>query len=125
MDYDFRRNTFDDTFQAEFSMGHEALGRWLSDEIETDHQAIDEVIEQIELRMAQGGEWQRQGKVFHLSLTSNEALIKANSLFDESEQEMPDHDLHLYAEESISLCGLDDLLNVLHAWQDFIRRYGR
>ncbi|NGN98162.1 hypothetical protein G5S52_11030 [Grimontia sp. S25] len=125
MDYEFRRNTLDDSFHAELSMGHEALGRWLVDELGTDHDAIDEVLENLKRVMEQGGEWTRSGKVFHLQLTQEEALVQANIVLEDSEEEMPDVDLHTYEEESVSLCGPEDLLLVLEAWQDFIRRYGR
>lgn len=125
MDYEFRRNTLDDSFHAELSMGHEALGRWLVDELGTDHDAIDEVLENLNRVMQQGGEWLRPGKVFHLQLTQEEALVQANSVIEGGEEEMPDVDLHAYEEESVSLCGPEDLLSVLEAWQDFIRRYGR
>ncbi|WP_325891609.1 YacL family protein [Grimontia sp. NTOU-MAR1] len=125
MDYEFRRNTLDDSFHAELSMGHEALGRWLVDELGTDHDAIDEVLENLKLMMEQGGEWTRSGKVFHLQLTQEEALVQANIVLEDSEEDMPDVDLHTYEEESVSLCGPEDLLLVLEAWQDFIRRYGR
>lgn len=125
MDYEFRRNTLDDSFHAELSMGHEALGRWLVDELGTHHDAIDEVLENLKLVMEQGGEWTRSGKVFHLQLTQEEALVQANIVLEDSEEEMPDVDLHTYEEESVSLCGPEDLLLVLEAWQDFIRRYGR
>lgn len=125
MDYEFRRNTLDDSFHAELSMGHEALGRWLVDELGTDHDAIDEVLENLNRVMQQGGEWLRPGKVFHLQLTPEEALVQANSVMESGEEEMPDVDLHAYEEESVSLCGPEDLLLVLEAWQDFIRRYGR
>ncbi|EEY73513.1 hypothetical protein VHA_000761 [Grimontia hollisae CIP 101886] len=106
-------------------MGHEALGRWLMDELGTDHDAIDEVLENLNRVMQQGGEWLRPGKVFHLQLTQEEALVQANSVMEGGEEEMPDVDLHAYEEESVSLCGPEDLLSVLEAWQDFIRRYGR
>ncbi|CZF83588.1 hypothetical protein GCE9029_03884 [Grimontia celer] len=125
MDYEFRRNTLDDSFHAELSMGHEALGRWLVDELGTDHDAIDEVLENLKLVMEQGGEWTRSGKVFLLQLTQEEALVQANIVLEGSDEEMPDVDLHAYEEESVSLCGPEDLLLVLEAWQDFIRRYGR
>ncbi|KKD60371.1 hypothetical protein RN22_11535 [Grimontia sp. AD028] len=125
MDYEFRRNTLDDSFHAELSMGHEALGRWLVDELGTDHDAIDEVLENLKLVMEQGVEWTRSGKVFLLQLTQEEALVQANIVLEGSDEEMPDVDLHAYEEESVSLCGPEDLLLVLEAWQDFIRRYGR
>ncbi|MDD1791964.1 YacL family protein [Enterovibrio makurazakiensis] len=125
MDYEFRRNTLDDSFHAELPMGHEALGRWLIDELGTDHAEIDNVLNHLQAVMAQGGEWNRAGKVFHLQLTQEEALVQANVLIEGYDEEMPENDLHTYEEESMSLCGPEDLAVLLEAWQDFIRRYGR
>ncbi|MEZ8027332.1 hypothetical protein A1OW_03540 [Enterovibrio norvegicus] len=125
MDYEFRRNTLDDSFHAELSMGHEALGRWLVDELGTDHAEIDNVLRNLQDVMQQGGEWNRPGKVFHLQLTQEEALVQANALLEGTDEEMPEQDFHAYEEESVSLCGPEDLMVLLEAWQDFIRRYGR
>lgn len=36
MDYEFKKNTLDGSYHAVFSMGHEALGRWLIEEIGKD-----------------------------------------------------------------------------------------
>ncbi|MEZ9522753.1 YacL family protein [Enterovibrio norvegicus] len=125
MDYEFRRNTLDDSFHAELSMGHEALGRWLVDELGTDHAEIENVLKNLQDVMQQGGEWNRSGKVFHLQLTQEEALVQANALLEGTDEEMPEQDFHAYEEESVSLCGPEDLMTLLEAWQDFIRRYGR
>ncbi len=125
MDYEFRRNTLDDSFHAELSMGHEALGRWLVDELGTAHAEIDNVLRNLQDVMQQGGEWNRPGKVFHLHLTQEEALVQANALLEGTDEEMPEQDFHAYEEESVSLCGPEDLMVLLEAWQDFIRRYGR
>ena len=125
MDYEFRRNTFDDTFYAEFSMGHEALGRWLIDEIGTDEKALNCLIAQTQQIIENRGEVLLTGRAYHLSLTQEEALIQANTVFDDADLETEEQDLHLYEEESVALCGIDDFLDVLLAWRDFIRRYGR
>ncbi|PML77574.1 YacL family protein [Enterovibrio norvegicus] len=125
MDYEFRRNTLDDSFHAELSMGHEALGRWLVDELGTDHAEIENVLKNLQDVIQQGGEWNRSGKVFHLQLTQEEALVQANALLEGTDEEMPEQDFHAYEEESVSLCGPEDLMTLLEAWQDFIRRYGR
>ncbi|MEZ8142566.1 hypothetical protein A1OO_01775 [Enterovibrio norvegicus FF-33] len=125
MDYEFRRNTLDDSFHVTLSMGHEALGRWLIDELATDHAEIDRVLENLNRVINHGGEWDRPGKVFLLQLTQEEAVVQANAMLENHDEEMPEHDFHTYEEESVSVCGPEDLLLVLEAWQDFIRRYGR
>ena len=126
MDYEFRRNTFDDSFYCEFSMGHEAVGRWLLDEIGTDRQELTDVIGNIEQAIENGKEWHRLGHSFQLWLSQDEALIKANFLHEEDEQALLDEGLHSnYDQESIALCGPEDLLAALHAWQDFLAQFGR
>lgn len=125
MDYEFRRNTFDNTFHAQFSMGHEAIGRWLLDELGTSHQIIDDVVLNLKQVIEKGGEWRREGRVFHFQVTQEAALIQANVLSEDIEEEMPEKDFHVYDEESHSLCGPEDLLFALEAWQDFLVRYGR
>ena len=124
MDYEFRRNTLDGTVHCEFSMGHEALGRWLVDELGTDANELDEVITALTQVIAHGGEWQRKGNVFHLLINNEEAQIQANALYEENDEALSEDFLHFYDEESVSLCGPEDLLAVLMAWQDFLQRFG-
>lgn len=125
MDYEFRRNTFDNTLHAQFSMGHEAIGRWLLDELGTSQQIIDDVVLNLKQVIDNGGEWRRAGRVFHFQVTQEAALIQANVLSEDIDEEMPEKDFHVYDEESHSLCGPEDLLFALEAWQDFLVRYGR
>ena len=126
MDYEFRRNTFDDSFHCEFSMGHEAVGHWLLDEIGTDKQQVAELIGQVEKVIATGKEWQRKGHSFQLWLTQDEAMIKANYLHETTDTELFDEGLHSdYDQESIALCGPEDLLAVLYAWQAFLAQFAR
>ncbi len=125
MDYEFRRNTFDDCFYADFSMGHEAIGRWLIDELGTDLSTILMVREKIAGIISEGGEWIHQGRVFQLQVMQDEAIVKANILFQNFDDEMEQEDLHAYEEESYACCGPEDLLAVVEAWQDFIVRFGQ
>ncbi|RXJ72463.1 hypothetical protein CS022_15470 [Veronia nyctiphanis] len=131
MDYEFRRNTLDGSFHAELSMGHEALGRWLVDEVSTNLEEISEVLSASQHISVSGGEWQRAGKELHLTLSREEALVQTNAVVERelsSEISNDSHeqgdDLRDYDEESVSLCGLEDFNQVLNAWQDFIKRYG-
>ncbi len=125
MDYEFRCNTLEGRFHAEFSMGHEAIGRWLLDELGTLDADIAFLLEKVNRVMKEGGEWGRTGKVFHLQINQEEALIKANVLFEETDHLLIESDFHVYDEENHSLCGLEDFLLVIEAWQDFLCRYGR
>ncbi len=125
MDYEFRRNTFDDSFHADFSMGHEAIGRWLIDELGTNLTDISIVRDKIIAIISEGGEWVRQGRVFQLQVAQDEAIVSANVLFQEMEDEMALEDLHTYEEESYACCGPEDLLEVIEAWHEFVERFGQ
>lgn len=125
VDYEFRCDTFNGSFHAEFSMGHEAMGRWLVDELGTLEQDIEEVLTHLKRVIDHGGEWVRKGTIFQLHVTQEEALIEANVLFEDNDEQMPDIDLHAYEGESMSLCGPEDFLLAIESWQDFLQRYDR
>ncbi|BDR33323.1 UPF0231 protein [Photobacterium damselae subsp. damselae] len=122
MDYDFKKNTLDGSYHAVFSMGHEVLGRWLSEEIEKDCDKIDEIVAQIYQLKNTTAEWRLVGDELTLSLQDNEALVQANYLFSEDDTEL-EEDMNFYDEENISVCGFEDLEQVLLAWQAFVKRF--
>ncbi|MGR5282961.1 UPF0231 family protein [Photobacterium damselae] len=122
MDYDFKKNTLDGSYHAVFSMGHEVLGRWLSEEIEKDCDKIDEIVAQIHQLKNTTAEWRLVGDELTLSLQDNEALVQANYLFSEDDTEL-EEDMSFYDEENISVCGFEDLELVLLAWQAFVKRF--
>lgn len=124
MDYEFRCNTLDGSFRADFSMGHEAIGRWLIDELSTDPLEIDNVICQLKAVIEEGGLWQRNGAFFNLQVSQEEALIQENIIMEYIENEELEDNFHAYEQESISICGPEDLLSVLLAWKDFLCRFG-
>lgn len=122
MDYDFKKNTLDGSYHAVFSMGHEVLGRWLSEEIEKDCDKIDEIVAQIHQLKNTTAEWRLVGDELTLSLQDNEALVQANYLFSEDDTEL-EEDMNFYDEENISVCGFEDLEQVLLAWQAFVHPF--
>lgn len=122
MDYDFKKNTLDGSYHAVFSMGHEVLGRWLSEEIEKDCDKIDEIVAHIDQLKNTTAEWRLVGDELTLSLQDNEALVQANYLFSEDDTEL-EEDMNFYDEENISVCGFEDLEQVLLAWQAFVKRF--
>ncbi|MGF1692852.1 YacL family protein [Photobacterium kagoshimensis] len=122
MDYEFKKNTLDGSYHAVFSMGHEALGRWLVEEIGKDFTKMDTILAQISALKNSTQEWRLIGDELTLSLQDNEALIQANFLFSDDDDEY-EEDLHLYDEESMSLCGFEDFTLVLDAWRAFVIRF--
>ncbi len=119
MDYDFSFDEYDKPI-AEFSMGHEAMGSWFSDELGANQQRIEElcdIIEQLISRRIQ----QRliEGTEYQLRLSQEDAEVRALSLDLDIDEELPE-DTHLYDEESFSECGLEDFQQALLSWQAFI-----
>lgn len=119
MDYEFSFDEYDKPV-AEFSMGHEAMGSWFSDELGSNQQRIEELIEiidqlinrRIEQRLIEGTEYQ-------LRLNQEDAEVRALSLDIDIDEELPEN-TNLYDEESFSECGLEDFQQALQSWQEFI-----
>ncbi|MGF1713644.1 YacL family protein [Photobacterium chitinilyticum] len=122
MDYEFKKNTLDGSYHAIFSMGHEALGRWLIEEVGKDFSKIDTILAQIGALKNSTREWRLLGDDLTLSLQDNEALVQANYLFSEDDTEL-DEDMNFYDDECMSLCGFEDLEQMLSAWRAFVTRF--
>ncbi|TKB50938.1 YacL family protein [Ferrimonas aestuarii] len=117
MEYEFKSDLTGGRL-AQLSMGHEAFGRLLTEEL-AEAQAVSELLVQvqalqtsIETRQWQLGEWV-------LTVEKGEVELQANALASEQEYEL-DPDVELYDEESLSSCGLEDLIQLLESWQRFI-----
>lgn len=122
MDYDFKKNTLDGSYHAVFSMGHEALGRWLLEEIGKDFDKMDCVMSQLGALKNSTQEWRIIGEELTLTLQDNEAIIQANYLFSEDDTELEDN-MDFYDEEAMAVCGFEDFAQVLTAWRGFVTRF--
>jgi uncharacterized protein YacL (UPF0231 family) len=119
VDYDFSFDEYDKPV-AEFSMGHEAMSSWFSNELGANEQRIEEIIEiidqlinrRIEHRLIEGTEYQ-------LRLNQTDAEVRSLSLDIDFDEELPEN-TNLYDEESFSECGLEDFQQALQSWQEFI-----
>ena len=117
MDYEFRCDLYG-TYQAQFSMGHEAFGIWLTEELAADVKQLTHLLERIdELQTQQCREHQHTGRGFVLTMMQSGVEVRAKGLDEESGS--PD-ELHYYDQESEACCGLDDFRQLLEAWQHFI-----
>ena len=119
MDYDF---IIDEQYHpvAQFSVGHEALGLWLTEELGRDKQAIAallDVIRQLESRAIL--HHHTEGKEFQLRLNGEQAEVVALALEIDIDEELPE-DTQLYDQESYAECGIDDFKQVILDWQVFV-----
>jgi len=118
MDYEFTLDEYDRPI-AEFSMGFEALGNWLSQEVGNDEQALDDLLNIVQqLLQDRISERALYGKESQLQL--NRLEVKAMPLELDREFVLPEH-THLYDDESYASCGLPDFHQALLSWQQFIQ----
>ncbi len=118
MDYEFRRNPYG-RYQADFSMGYEALGLWFSEELGGDHAMIACLLDELEqLINKQRWEYRHAGREFVLSMNQEGVEVHA-ALLGGTDDEVPDELSH-YDQESKASCGLNDFRLVLLAWKEFV-----
>ena len=120
MDYEFLRD-ITGVVKVRMSMDHEAIGHWFNEEVKGNLALLDEVEQAA--RTVKGSErsWQRAGHEYTLWLDGEEVMIRANQLEfsgDEIEEGMS-----YYDEESLSLCGVEDFLQVVAAYREMILVY--
>ncbi|MEH6470104.1 MAG: YacL family protein [Halopseudomonas sp.] len=118
MDYEFSTD-LTGRYSAQFSMGHEALGNWLSAEIGDNAARIKTLFEALlRLQQRQAWEFQLEGREYSLELSREEATVRAHALFAETDEFS--EELEYYDSESLAQCGLDDFKEMLSAWCQFI-----
>ena len=121
MEFEFKRDMLHNTIKSQFSMGHEAVGIWLEQEINMDLAGISRLLTQIQLLQTQALEQlEFLGAEFSLFLNQEEAKIVANILLSDND-ELPE-DMSFYDEESLALCGLEDFEQMLLSYQRFIQK---
>lgn len=120
MDYEF---TIDEDLRplAKFSIGHEAIGRWLSDELASHHDAIADLLDKIrEIENKLITQHRVNGREFDLQLNVDEIEVVGRALdFDVEPEDIPDN-ANLYDQEHRAECGLQDFKQVVLSWQIFV-----
>jgi len=119
MDYKFSTDEYNRPL-AEFTMGHEAIGRWFSEELGRDKlriEALLDIIQQLEQRRII--QHQIIGSEFQLRLHQDEIEVVALSLDIDVDEELAE-DMNLYDEESYAECGLLDFKQAVTSWYEFI-----
>jgi uncharacterized protein YacL (UPF0231 family) len=121
MEFKFKTDTLNDSYRVDFSMEHEAFGRWLMSELGTEPQDIKALLVIIaEMKTLHEVEKLIEGRDFSLTLTNNNVLVIANSLH--LDDELPaGEDLSHYDDESTAECGLEDFEMMLQSWLEFVQ----
>ena len=115
MDYEFLRD-ITGVVKVRMSMGHEVVGHWFNEEVKENLALLDEVEQAA--HALKGSE--RAGHEYTLWMDGEEVMVRANQLEfagDEMEEGM-----NYYDEESLSLCGVEDFLQVVAAYRNFVQQ---
>ncbi|MFT4650604.1 MAG: hypothetical protein ACI9FB_004231 [Candidatus Azotimanducaceae bacterium] len=119
MDYEFENNYLGRP-SAKFSMGHEAFGRWFTEDLSNDIVLVDQILSSIaQIEDKAIGRKTFRGNAFELTVELEQASVRNLWLDYESEEELGD-DLELFDQELMSDCGLTDFKDTLVSWREFI-----
>mgnify|MGYP003599158542 CR=1 FL=1 len=111
MDYEFLRD-ITGVVKVRMSMGQE--------EVKENLALLDEVEQAAHALKGSERSWQRAGHEYTLWMDGEEVMVRANQLEfagDEMEEGM-----NYYDEESLSLCGVEDFLQVVAAYRNFVQQ---
>jgi uncharacterized protein YacL (UPF0231 family) len=119
MDYEFLRD-ITGVVKVRMSMGHEVVGHWFNEEVKENLALLDEVEQAAHALKGSERSWQLAGHEYTLWMDGEEVMVRANQLEfagDEMEEGM-----NYYDEESLSLCGVEDFLQVVAAYRNFVQQ---
>lgn len=119
MNYQFKRDLHGTPF-AHFDMGGETFSRWFSDELGSDKKKIETILLAIQqLQTEQIKEFVLAGREINLVMGADEVEVRSKVLDVDSPDELPEG-TELYDQEFISGCGLEDFIQVLSSWAEFV-----
>ena len=116
MDYEFLRD-ITGVVKVRMSMGHEVVGHWFNEEVK---EKLDEVEQAARTIKGSERSWQRIGHEYTLWMDGEEVMVRANQM-EISGDEM-EEGMSYYDEESFSLCGVEDFLQVVKAYREFMQQ---
>ncbi|WP_199610975.1 YacL family protein [Flocculibacter collagenilyticus] len=123
MEYEFLYDSITGGFHVKISSEQAVFGRWLSEEIGKSADELEKVFNVIDLANASPHQELRLiGKEFTLTLNQMEAEVTANVMqADELGDDYAEQDLYVELDGHAASCGIEDLVLLLNAWQDFIQ----
>lgn len=129
MEFEFIREPFSDEVLVRCNMEHQLVAHWLQEEIgleKSKKEELTQLLEQVQLYPDR--EFNQVGREISVSFYQHEVMFEKNGLFIEdvdgfsAEVDQYGEDLSLYTDESSAACGLEDFLNLLAQWDEFIAR---
>lgn len=116
MEYDFHKNIYG-VYEAKLSMGHEAFGAWINDNLTTGSRC-EQILLAVSSSRQKSQTIQSSCGHYSLILQPNEISIECHALSDNSS--FDDGALDYYDDELTAHCGPEDFVGLVIAWQEFI-----
>ena len=121
MEFEFRKDFISEQATVKLSMGHEAFATWLEQEGQ-EIEWIDDLLANILLLQQRVvSDFKLQGSEFSLLINQNEAQVINHSLMNNQDDIDLEGDLVFYDLEIQASCGLEDFLNLIASWSEFVR----
>jgi len=120
MEFEFRKDFISEQATVKLSMDHEAFATWLEQEGQSVNWIEDLLAKIMLLQQRSVMEVKVPGSEFLLLMNQDEVQVINHSLInDQGEGDLQD-DLQFYDLETEACCGLEDFLNLIESWQEFI-----
>lgn len=121
MEFEFRKDFISEQATVKLSMGHEAFATWLEQEGQK-VEWIEDLLSQISLLEQRTiKEFKLQGDEFSLFMNQDEAQVLNHSLMNNQDDDDLETDMNFYDAEIQASCGLEDFLNLLESWLEFVQ----
>lgn len=99
------------------SMGHEAMGHWLNEEVNGLPALLLTIHSAMQLICGSAETWYQEGREYSIWICADEVLVQANSLTLPTET--LEEGMNYYESEQRAECGLADFMALLRAYQEF------
>lgn len=120
MEHDFIYLTDSRRYLLKLPSEQHALQRFLLDEFDPRAQSYQALMTELQ-QLGPYDDYQWQGKEYLLTVQQREVRVSHHSLgYDDSNEQLPDDELTMDDSSLLSECGLEDLLELLQAWRQFL-----
>ena len=120
MEFEFRKDFISGLATVKLSMGHEAFGTWLEQEGQSVAWVNHLLSKTISLQSRAINEFKLMGDEFTLLLNQHEAQVVNHSLLSDQDESLLEEDMNFYDLEVQAACGLEDFINLIESWLEFI-----
>ena len=121
MEFEFRKDFISEKATVMLSMGHEAFATWLEQEGQGVVWVEDLLAKIALLQQRAILEYKLPGSEFSLLLNQDEAQVTNHSLMNNQEEIDLETDMNFYDAEGQAACGLEDFLNLIESWLEFVQ----